>query len=231
MVLASLAAAFLILLGPFGLPNANAIPVGITGYDILNADVSGTGAWSHTYSGTITPTTGSLANYSGGTGTMADGVLAGTDHTNTQYFTTQGANPQITLYLDGYYTISQIDFYGGDFGAVNNSTPGAIIGMDITLNASTQTFATTPFGPQNCCTLNLINDRVTITGSTLDGLVTNQIIISSVTSNRAGLFADDFSIAEIVIDGQRASVPEPSTLLLLGSGLVGLGFVRRRLKK
>ena len=41
----------------------------------------------------------------------------------------------------------------------------------------------------------------------------------SVESNRPFL-AVDFS----------TSVPEPSTLLLLGSGLVGLGFVRRRFK-
>lgn len=32
------------------------------------------------------------------------------------------------------------------------------------------------------------------------------------------------------IYGTTAAVPEPSTLLLLGSGLVGLGFVRRRFK-
>ncbi|MFC1772645.1 VPLPA-CTERM sorting domain-containing protein [Pseudomonadota bacterium] len=200
----------------------HAATVGIVGYDVLSADISGTGNWFHTYTGLITPLSGTRANYTGGTGTMADGVSTGTTAANTQLF--YAPNDQIiTLYLDGFYTINQMEFYGGDHGATTNGLPGSINGMDITFNGSTETYVTTQFGLQNISSPWLINDRVTITGSGLDGLVTDTIKISLITYD-----IDRFPIAEIVIDGQVA-VPIPPALYLFGTGLIGLvGMARRK---
>jgi hypothetical protein len=211
-------------LGPSG---AGAASIGITGYNIINADVSGTGNWAHVYTGLIAPTAGSLANYSGGTGTMADGVFVGTNADNTQLFLTSAPNVGIALFLDNFYSIDQIDIFGGDHGAIANNIPGAITGMDVTINATTQTFATTGFGPINMGPGPpgyLINDRVTITGSSLDGLFTNQIFISNVTSAFAIL--GQFSIAEIQINGTL--IPEPSGVLLFSVGMLVVGRTLRR---
>jgi hypothetical protein len=38
-------------------------------------------------------------------------------------------------------------------------------------------------------------------------------------------------LTEPQFDGRHSQVPEPSTLLLLGAGLVGVGFLRKRFKK
>ena len=64
----------------------HAATVGIVGYDVLSADISGTGNWFHTCTGLITPLSETRANYNGGTGTMADGVSTGTTAANTQLF-------------------------------------------------------------------------------------------------------------------------------------------------
>ena len=202
---------------------AGAVPVGIIGYDVINADVSGTFGWAHVYTGLITPISASLASYTGiGTGTLADDVLTGTTALTTELFVTSPSTVVITLFLDDFYTIDQIDLLGGDHGATNNGIPGMIFGMSVTINATQQAFATTGFGPPNIFMSSVgINDRVTITGSPLDGLVTNQISVSNVMST-----SDAFSIAEIQITG--TPVPEPSTALLLASGLLAMAVGRRR---
>lgn len=68
---------------------------------------------------------------------------------------------------------------------------------------------------------------------------TNEISVSSLTSDikwvtmlgTGNYFTIDDFTAPFVSGQPNNPVPEPSTLFLLGAGLAGLGFVRRRAKK
>ncbi|MFN0022201.1 MAG: beta strand repeat-containing protein, partial [Pirellulaceae bacterium] len=173
-------------------------PVAITGYNITAADVTGSGGWNHTYSGTITPTGGTRANYTGGTGTMADGVF-GVSEQFTQLFADFSgpiSDPVITLFLPGSFSLNTIDIYGGNFGP-SNSIPGRITGFTVTIGANSAAFASTGFGAVGNSG-QPINDRVTITGSPLDGIAGTTVILSNFTEPSS----QAFSITEIILDGQ-----------------------------
>lgn len=210
------------LAGVIGSPRiATAARLNISGYDVYDTGLPCCG-WDWDYTGSITAIglPGTQYAYTGGTGTLADGEF-GTSTTTTMLFTPEASEQLVTLYLDGYYTIDTIDIYGGDI--YGNVHPGHLDGVDVTIDGNTAGFSTAEFGPTHLRDYS-INDRVTLAGSALDGLVTNEVQLSNWS-----LGADTsitFSITEIVIYG--TVVPEPSTALLLLMGLAGLAAAQRR---
>ncbi|MFT5448905.1 MAG: hypothetical protein ACI9DC_004091 [Gammaproteobacteria bacterium] len=75
-----------------------------------------------------------------------------------------------------------------------------------------------------------VDDLFSFSGSALDTLTGNTITLSGFTS--AACCGERFfpSITESLIDGAAAatSVPTPATLALLGFGLAGIGFCKRK---
>lgn len=199
-----------------------ASPVTITGYDIYDTNTACCG-WDWTYTGSIdaTSTGGSYFDYTGGTGTLADGVI-GTSVSNTMLFTPETSLQRVVLHLDDYYSINTIEIYGGTF---NNVHPGHFDEVDVTVNGNTHDFLTEGFGLTYGRGYS-VNNRITISGSALDGLVTNEIVLDNWKYDSDDTIS--FAITEIFIDGQV--VPIPAAVWLFGSGLLGLLGIARRKK-
>jgi hypothetical protein len=201
----------------------HAIPLTITGYDLVNARISGTGGWGHVYTGTITPVGPGLADYSGGTGTMANGVVE-SDTGSIQLFDTPD-HSIITVFFDGAFMVDTVEIFGGN--TTSNAIPGEIDGMDVTIGSTTRTLLGQPFGTPNLFGTPR-NDLFVLTGTPLDGLATNRITFSNVFENGC---CGEYSIAEIRVYGTAAGpsvIPEPATFALLATGLAVLALRRRK---
>jgi YVTN family beta-propeller protein len=193
---------------------ADSIP--ISSYDIEQTPRPGFGCWFHAYDGTITNTgrtvsdsvtcaadANQIADYSGGSGTLNDGVIStGTD--GDHLFVTSNADdgqpiaPVITLHLNGTYYISRIRLFGGDIQG--NTAPGALTGATVEIGGSSVSVPAIPFGTPNVIDVP-VDDTLEISTTALATIATNQVVLRSFTSSLLGSPFDQFSIAEIEVVG------------------------------
>lgn len=198
-------------LSVFALACAPAFAQTITSYDVEQAARSGFGNWDHLYSGTIVDTGNFTANgiaftradYSGGSGTLNDG-LDGWSPSDTQLFANNAdAQPKITLHLDNTYNITSITLFSFDGG---NSIPGCISQCRVTIGNQSQDFTTSE---------QTANDEfIDLSNSPLSGLCTDTVTLSDfVHDGRQNGLSELFCIGEIRLRGQScSSCPSDFTL-------------------
>jgi type 1 fimbria pilin len=192
----------------------------VTSYDIDRARLSSYGGWSHTYDGTIASNGDGTHSYSGGSGTINDGVI-GTSHANTHLFVTADA-PTVTLHLDAANFISEIRLYS--FSEADNNIPGNITSVDVTIGGTTETINSIGFGPAAYAHENAHELIITL-GTSLDSLGTDIVALSGFQTENP--YSSHFSISEATVSGNV--VPEPSTLAIWGLlGICGIVWHRRR---
>lgn len=205
---------------------SDAAPVSVSAYDVTNTQGSGYGGWYHNYTGTITNNFNGTVNETGGSGTLNDGLI-GTFEGNTHLFLNSD-NTVFDLYLSQATYINSISLYSF-FGT--NWIPGNITGLNVTINGNSGFFNTTGFGPLNIYSSVPVHELINLAGSGLDTLLTNQITLWGFVST--GQWAGYSSISEIVINeaGNPTPAPEPSTMILLGTGIAAVALFRKRFKR
>lgn len=208
---------------------SNAAPVSVSAYDVTNTQGSGFGGWSHFYTGMITNNLNGTVNETGGSGTLNDGLI-GTSYVDTHLFynSMTNDNTSFDLYLSQSTYVTSISLYS--FFDGQNAIPGNITGLYVTINGNSGFFNTTGFGPMNFTGVP-VHELINLAGSGLDTLLTNQITLWGFVST--GGWAAYSSISEVVINeaGNPTPAPEPSTMILLGTGIAAVALFRKRFKR
>ena len=194
-----------------------------TSYDMYNGGTSGnmvTTLRDDTYNGSGNPNV-DYSYLSGGVGDLTDGVVASgiwiVDPVPYvgwwEFFNPQGPSPVIEFHFAGTVAIDEVSIHFEGF--YNPSS------VDIEMGSTSHNFSVYQGNPKwvefnslglsgNLLTLTL-NDRLP---DPVQGYANDWIIIS-----------------EVKFESGSASIPEPTTMLLIGTGLVGLVVFRRQFRK
>ncbi len=225
----------MIIAGVFAALSATAAQaVTIVSYDIRNADPSGTGGWTNSYSGTITSSADGvpgLVDLTGGSGTLNDGILPNSTVNNQLFFTPLAIqNASITLRFDRAIRLGTIEFLNSpDY--LGNSVVGGVREV-VAIGGGGDFFATAEsagFGPVGASGFP-VSDRFDFSNTIFAEFELDSIILSNFFVDGPN-FINPFSIGEIVVtEAQVAPVPLPASGALMVAGIGGLIAARRRKK-
>ena len=190
-------------------------------YDLLNGQLGGDvpNFFDDTYTGTGNKHA-VLAPLTGGLGDLTDGVIA-TTNWNGQYLRYVGwdsIDPKITFHFQNQVTLDDVRFYFDDaeFGGVENPA-----GVTIS-NGTTSLFAPVSDPPGNAPFVFDFNTHG-LSGTDFD------VTLHRTSVNGAYRWV---MVSEVQFTGTEgtASVPEPSSIAILATGLVSTALVRLRRK-
>ncbi|MDH5446378.1 MAG: PEP-CTERM sorting domain-containing protein [Gammaproteobacteria bacterium] len=186
-----------------------------------NGDTGSYNYWDDSYAGSGDNTV-DRSYLSGGTGDLTDGIIA-TENWNLVESPVGPHGPYV-----GWYTfrgIPSIDFHFGQNVVINSITlyvddsngyGGVFVPSGVNIGSTSYSF-TDPVG----------SEPTALTISGLDLMVSDlSMDIFGGTANRNNTWV---FISEITFDGRILSVAEPSTILLLSLGLLGVFRVRKQL--